>query len=149
MSKKSLKIKTVGQNKTEISYGHSIIKTSNQWDVKLHWKDIKKLAKKAIREGLGFEEFLNKLGLQHLQNQKQAAKLREKFNALREVQETQDREHDIKMDHIEKAYDNMEHCQNLSDAAERAFIEDALKKYRASGGNVYVHCPATGNTNKG
>ena len=146
MSKKNLKIKTTGTVNTEISYGASTVKSSNSWEVKLHWKDLKKFAKKAIKikEGLSFEEFLCKCGLEHLQNEKAASKLRRKFDSLRETQEKQSRDHDIKMEHISRTYDNTERCQNLSDAA----IFNALKK-RASDGNVYVHCPTTGNTNKG
>ena len=144
MSKKNLKIKTSGTTNTVISYGKSVVKTSNQWDVKLSWKDLKKVAKKAVKEGLSFEQFLCKVGLHHLQNEKAAIKLRKKFNALRESKEVDEREHELNMTRIESVYDHQEQVQE----AERAFVQDALEKYRKSNGNCYVHCPTTGNTNK-
>lgn len=121
--KNNIVITTAGTNTSTIKFNKSHSKVKTVYNVKLSWKDIKKLAKKCIKESISFEEFMTKLGMKHLINSKEALKIKKKYNKLQEEYEKESTRHDGALDDIDERRNLEEKIRSLSNEDLKMFEE--------------------------
>ena len=118
---KTFTIKATGTNTISVECGKSHSFTTVSYDMDLKWSDVKKVAKKVIKDGMDFESFLIRIGADHLQNEKLCAKLQKKFNKLQ-------KKHDENFYEREGEKQKAENCADINERLEDMRYEELRKE---------------------